>query len=166
MGSDIVLGKAKLHHFREYAFLCLPDEYMPRAPAYAGGTSFANQITFPGPANWVNRDSILLNAVQGGDNGNTSGSHAQREGLHEMLVFDPKAVIFRKPSKLSVGLEFYKDKDRSFEYNVFQQVHIESLRVWDETVRRVLYTMGNDWPGDDAPDSLMARALRGTTTGS
>lgn len=168
MGKGIVLG-AEVHEFQNYRFLCLPDEKMPAVKQTINNAgTFASAVTFPNPKLWDQQPSLLLGARKSTSNaygnGGTTAGYANANGLHQAIIFDPRAFLFFEPSSLGVELKEYEDFNKTFEKFFYKQVHLESIRVWDPLVRVLYYTMRDVQSGVSVNGSSSSSAVASTDT--
>ena len=145
-GSSIILGSGRIHEFREYKFITLPDELMQGAETVSDGNLVAGSVYFPAPKHWDSYPTPLLNASRDASDHEfaggrpVNGQFAKPNSLERALIFDPRAVMFWRPSVLGVELEHYRDKDRTMEHNFYKQFQVEAVRIWDPLVRELYFT--------------------------
>lgn len=147
-GVDVYLGAGKLYEFQGYAFLVLPDEYLPSqgTSENVSGTLYGTARTnlrFPYYVTWGRFGPLLTgstSALGTGVNGITLTQNTTIQNTYPMLVVEPNAFRMKTVEQLKVKPTLYKDFQKSQEKFIFGTMPFEGIRLFDGMVRRIWVT--------------------------
>lgn len=157
-GKDVYLGTAQLYEFQEYAFLVLPDDFLPRQATGNTGDDIADKfgtaktdLWFPPVSKW-DESAPMMRGYQGATSteaiaaGVTTTAHTTIQKLYPMIVVEPNAFRMQLATQLQVKPQVYSDFRYSMEKYIFGTMPFQGVRLFDPLVRRI-WVSGNNLTG-------------------